>query len=127
MKEKDTLIITKTDFEKISVLTSLAKRETAELLKDELARATIVHDEQLPEDVVAMNSIVSFEDMDTGKTTVITLVYPPDANIDANKISILSPVGSALIGLRVGQTINWRFPNGKEKILKVISVKPNLG
>ena len=123
MKTVDALIIAKSDYEKISILTSMAKRELADLLEEELARASVVEDDQVPPDVVSMNSTVSFEDIETGKTTVITLVYPPDANIEANKISILTPVGSALIGLRVGQTIQWPFPNGKVKTLKVVEVK----
>lgn len=123
MKNQADLIISRPDFERISALAVLAKRELADLLEEELARAQIVAEEQRPADVVAMNSTVGFEDMDTGKTSVVTLVYPPEADIDANKISILTPVGSALIGLRVGQIIHWPLPNGKEKRLKVVSVQ----
>lgn len=123
MKNPANLIISRPDFERISALAVLAKRELADLLEEELARARIVAEEERPADVVAMNSTVGFEDMDTGKTSVITLVYPPEADIDANKVSILTPVGSALIGLRVGQIIHWPLPNGKEKKLKVVSVR----
>lgn len=123
MKNQTDLIISRPDFERISALAVTAKRELADLLEEELARARIVAEEERPADVVAMNSTVAFEDMDTGKTSVITLVYPPEADIDANKVSILTPVGSALIGLRVGQIIHWPLPNGREKKLKVVSVR----
>lgn len=123
MKNQADLIISRPDFERISALAVLAKRELADLLEEELARARIVAEEERPADVVAMNSTVGFEDMDTGKTSVITLVYPAEADIDANKISILTPVGSALIGLRVGQIIHWPLPTGKQKRLKVVSVQ----
>lgn len=75
----------------------------------------VVANDELPADVVSMNSKVSFKDLDTEKESVVTLVYPQDANIDEGKISIFAPVGSALIGLRVGQVINWPLPHGKEK------------
>lgn len=122
MKNQDTLILSKTDFENLSALTNLAKKELAELLEEELGRASLVADDRLPADVVSMNSTVSFEDVESGKTSTITLVYPPEANIEAGKVSVLTPVGSALIGLRVGQVIRWPFPNGKKKELKVLSV-----
>jgi regulator of nucleoside diphosphate kinase len=122
MHSQDSLILTQADFQKLSSLLSSAQTEIAELLEEELGRATIVPNEKLPQDVVSMNATVSFQDLDTRKESVVTLVYPHEANIDENKISILAPVGSALIGLRVGQIINWPVPNGKEKRLKVISV-----
>lgn len=119
----DDIILTKTDFEKISALINSAPSAISQLLEEELGRALLVADDKLPEDVVAMNSIVSFEDLEGGKTSLVVLVYPHEANISESKISILTPVGSALIGLRVGQSIRWPLPNGREKRLKVISVQ----
>jgi regulator of nucleoside diphosphate kinase len=122
MENQDNLILNQGDFHKLSSLIHSAPAEVAELLEEELSRATVVSDDQLPGDVVTMNSTVNFQDLDSGKELVVTLVYPHDANIADNKISILAPIGSALIGLRVGQVIHWPLPNGKEKRLKVISV-----
>ncbi len=122
MDNQETLIVTKTDFEKLSSLIRSMSSDVAELLDEELSRASVVSDNELPKDVVSMNSTVRFQDLDTGGETVVTLVYPHEAKIEENKISILAPVGSALIGLRVGQVIQWPVPNGKEKRLKVISV-----
>jgi regulator of nucleoside diphosphate kinase len=122
MENQNNLILSQTDFQKLSSLVNTAQVEVAELLEEELSRARIVSDEQLPHDVVSMNSRVSFQDLDTGKESVVTLVYPYEADIMEDKISIFAPVGSALIGLRVGQVINWPVPKGKVKRLKVISV-----
>lgn len=122
MENQDNVILTQADFQKLSQLISIARTEIAELLEGELNRAAIVPDDQLPRDVVAMNSVVGFKDLDSGKESTITLVYPHEANIAENKISILAPVGSALIGLRVGQVIHWPVPNGKEKKFQVVSV-----
>ncbi len=122
MDKQDTLIVAKTDFERLYSLIGNANSEVKELLDEELSRASVVSDDELPEDVVSMNSTVRFQDLDTMGETVVTLVYPHEAKIEENKVSILAPVGSALIGLRVGQDIQWPLPNGKKKRLKVISV-----
>lgn len=122
MSQYDDIILTKTDFQKLSTLVSVNTSPIAESLEEELGRATLVDDDKLPDNVVAMNSTVKFEDLNGGSMSVITLVYPHEANISENKISILTPIGSALIGLRVGQTIRWPLPSGKIKDLRVISV-----
>lgn len=122
MDTQDNLILTQADFQKLSSLIASAQNDIAALLEEELSRASIVSDHELPQDVVSMNSTVNFQDLESGKESVVTLVYPQDASIAENKISILAPVGSALIGLRVGQVMNWPLPNGKEKKIKVISV-----
>lgn len=121
--ENRNLILAHSDFEKLATLVGSASYEAAKLLEEELARAVVVQDEQLPANVVAMNSTVTFQDLDSKKETVVTLVYPHEANIEAKKVSVLAPVGSALIGLQVGQTIQWPMPGGKEANLKVISVE----
>jgi regulator of nucleoside diphosphate kinase len=116
------LILTEKDFQKLSALIKSARPEIAEPLEEELSRAAVVPPEKLPTDVVSMNSTVTFTDVDSGKESTVTLVYPHDADVEQNKISILAPIGSALIGLRVGQVIRWPLPGGKEKRLKVVSV-----
>ncbi|PIS11155.1 MAG: nucleoside diphosphate kinase regulator [Bdellovibrio sp. CG10_big_fil_rev_8_21_14_0_10_47_8] len=127
MKNNESLIITRSNYERIVAILQAAQLEIAELLENELGRATIVSDENLPNNVVSMNSTVKFQDLESGKESTVTLVYPPEADIDKHKISILTPVGSALIGLHVGQVIRWPFPTGKEKQLKVISVDNQQG
>lgn len=122
MENQDNLILTQDDFQKLTSLINGVNLEVAELLGEELSRALIVANEELPKDVVSMNSKVRFQDLETGKETIVNLVYPHEANIEENKVSILAPVGSALIGLRVGQEIQWPVPGGKEKRIKVLSV-----
>jgi regulator of nucleoside diphosphate kinase len=91
-------------------------------LEAELLRARVVPSDQIPRDVVTMNSRVVFEDEQTGERREVTLVYPRDADIDAGKISVLVPVGSALLGLRVGQSIDWTLPSGQKRRYRVIAV-----
>ena len=69
-----------------------------------------------------MNSRVLFENETTGERREVTLVYPSDADIDAGKISVLVPVGTALLGLRVGQSIDWTLPSGEKHRYRVIDV-----
>jgi regulator of nucleoside diphosphate kinase len=93
-----------------------------EELERELVRAVVVPRDQIPKDVVTMNSRVVFENETTGERREITLVYPGSADIDAGKISILVPVGTALLGLRVGQSIDWELPSGEKNRYRVVAV-----
>ncbi|MGH8278620.1 MAG: GreA/GreB family elongation factor, partial [Gammaproteobacteria bacterium] len=69
-----------------------------------------------------MNSTVRFEDESAGTAHQLTLVYPKDADGSGSKVSITAPVGSALIGLSVGQSIEWQVPGGRKIRLKVLQV-----
>ena len=80
-------------------------RQAAEKLEDELSRADVVTDNHYPGDAACMGSTVGFVDLTTGIENEVTLVYPRDANVEDMKISVLTPMGSALIGMRVGGTI----------------------
>ncbi len=81
-------------------------------LENELARAEIVDPREMPPNVVTMNSTVRFSIESTAKEFYLTLVYPQDAEPDASTISILAPVGSALLGLSQGDEIEWPKPGG---------------
>lgn len=92
-------------------------------LQTELDRAKIVKPEEIPPDVVTMNSTVLFRIEPSNKEFSLTLVYPNDYDLSADKISILAPVGSALLGLREGDTISWPKPGGgvlQVRVLKVV-------
>ena len=91
-------------------------------LADELDRAIVVQTEQVPDDVVTMHARCAYIDERTGTRREIELVYPDEADPAQGKISVLTPVGSALLGLRVGQEIPWDFPDGSVHRLKVASV-----
>lgn len=92
----------------------------AELLA-EMERAQVM--DLVPASVVRMGSIVSFSD-DEGRRREVTLVYPGKADIGAGRVSILTPIGTALIGLAEGQSIAWTTRDGRRRALTVISVQP---
>jgi regulator of nucleoside diphosphate kinase len=94
----------------------------AEALDNELARAQVVPQEEVPPQVVTMNSSVHCREEGTGRDYHLKLVYPQDAGEDG-KVSVLAPMGSALLGLSAGQHINWPTPNGKQLRLTVLSVE----
>lgn len=90
-------------------------------LLQELERARVVDDSAVPDDIVRMGSTLLYR-TDSGQETQVTLVYPVDADIANGRISVLTPVGTALIGLRVGQSITWRSRDGKRHMLTILSV-----
>lgn len=91
-------------------------------LAEELDRAIVVHTEQVPTDVVTMHARCTYFDERIGALREIELVYPDEANPAIGKISVLTPVGTALIGLREGQEIAWDFPDGSVRCLKITRV-----
>lgn len=95
-------------------------RNVAEL-EQELLKAEIVDPGGVPPDVITMNSRVRLQDADSGEEFVYTLVFPADADIERGRISVLAPVGTAMIGYRTGDCIRWRVP-GRMKTMKVHEV-----
>ncbi|MFZ7103781.1 MAG: nucleoside diphosphate kinase regulator [Peptococcaceae bacterium] len=85
-------------------------------LEQELKRANIVSSENIPHDSITMNSRILLKDLDLGEETVYTLVYPEDADVAENKISVLAPIGTAILGFREGDIIDWKVPGGIVKI-----------
>ena len=121
------LVLSRLDVERIEALLEQPALQGLGLaaLQDELARAEVVEPAQLPADVISMNSIarVRVEDGENGAHELeLALVYPRDADGSPDKVSILAPVGSALLGLRVGQTIQWPMPGGKMSELRLLEV-----
>ena len=94
----------------------------ANALIGELARAEVREDADMPAGVVGMHSRVECVDEHGGERHELTLVYPQEADVDAGKVSILAPVGSALLGLSVGQSIDWATPEGRSLRLRVTAV-----
>lgn len=88
-------------------------------LQAELDRADVVAPQEIPPHVVTMNSTVRFTMVETGKEFCLTLVYPRDMDGSADKISIFAPVGSALLGLSVGDELAWPGPGGKAMTVQV--------
>jgi regulator of nucleoside diphosphate kinase len=87
----------------------------------ELERARVVNDDRVPDNVVRIGSRVKFEP-DTGETRTVTLVYPGEADISVGKVSVLTPIGTALLGLAPGQSIGWTARDGRRHELHVLSV-----
>jgi regulator of nucleoside diphosphate kinase len=100
----------------------LGMLKLSEPLKRELERAIVVSSEAMPPDVATMNSLVRYTDLTDGATRTVALVYPAAARIGQDMVSVLSPVGSALLGLSVGQTIEWEFPDGSRRRLRLEEV-----
>lgn len=95
-------------------------KDSLKRLSEELNTALIYDNEDMPEDVIRLNSIITVKSGEW--ETEFQLVIPTDRNISANKISILSPMGSAVMGYALGDSVLWNFPNGKRE-LEIISVK----
>lgn len=95
--------------------------QSLDLLAGELARAKIVKPDDLPHDVVAMNSTVWFRDLENDEIECYTLVFPPDADVMNNRISVLAPVGTALLGYGLDDIVVWPVPSGNCR-LKIIHV-----
>jgi len=95
---------------------------SAELLELELDRAKVLPQAQMPEDVVTMRSRVIFEDVDTGVRTEGALVYPEEADGGLGKISVLAPVGLALLGISRGACVQWPAPGGRTRNLRVVDI-----
>ncbi len=116
------ILITDVDLERLRPVIDQNDTPASDSLDAELRRATIVPQRHVPADVVTMNSEVVYEDCATAAQRVVRVVYPKDADASAGKISVLAPIGSALLGLRVGQTIEWQVPTGKKRV-RVVELK----
>jgi regulator of nucleoside diphosphate kinase len=118
------IVVSTADYERLTDLANASMErlpDVAQELLDELERAQIVDPSQVPEDVVRMGSTVTFKS-DDGHTRTLKLVYPADESLDEHRISIMTPVGAALIGLGKGQSIAWTARDGKHHRLTVTKV-----
>src|SRR5471030_776169 len=119
------IIVSQADYERLTDLAAASQDrlpEVAQELLEELERAKIVKEGEVPADVVHMGSTVTFKS-DDGQVRTMTLVYPVDESLDRHRISVMTPVGAALIGLGVGQSISWPARDGKLHRLTVQDVK----
>ena len=91
-------------------------RGDLQLLAKELDRAKIIEASEIPEKIVTMNTRLIFRDLDDDSTMEVTIVFPIDANINKGKISVFSPIGTALLGYSEGDTIEWKVPAGITRI-----------
>jgi len=123
--------VTEFDLERLKQLllnaehTEYRKSEYLERLRAEINRAVIVPPKDIPGDVVTMNSTVCIEDLDTNEEEIYTLVFPENADLSQGKISILAPIGTAMLGYEVGDTFEWEVPAGIRRLrVKKILYQP---
>jgi len=123
MNKSPAIVMTRLDVQRLEkVLDNMqAPLDLLEALEDEVLRARVVSHKRIANDVVTMNSTVRFIDEASEREFVLTLVYPDQAGRPGS-ISILAPVGIALLGLKVGQSINWRGPQGRPLKLKIMDI-----
>lgn len=117
------MLIKKEDLEIITthIKTGLARhsfdRQNVMELEAELKKATLVNNEDLPDTVVGLNSTVIIKDVATNRVFSFTIVTPDRSNIRRNMISVLAPMGTALLGFQKGQMVKWKLPSGEKKFM----------
>ncbi|HRQ64326.1 MAG TPA: nucleoside diphosphate kinase regulator [Xanthomonadaceae bacterium] len=119
------IVISSSDLERLETLLDrpqYASTAGADLLRREINRADVRSPQEMPADVITMNSTARFRNVDSGETREMSLVYPSEADAGAGRVSILAPVGSALLGLSVGQEIDWPGPDGRQLRLRVEAI-----
>lgn len=121
MAERD-IVVTEEDAEKLQGLLDGAMkrmvkdRDHLQQLADELDRARVVPASEVPPDVVTMNSELVLRDLDTGEEMAFKVVFPSEANVDQRKVSVLAPLGTAVLGYRTGDSIEWTVPGRTRRI-----------
>lgn len=113
--------VTTADFDRLRTL-SQASSHAGEFLAREIDRARLIEPEAATADLVTMNTRVRYRDDVTGQERTVVLVYPADSDISAGRVSVLTPIGAALIGLSTGQSIEWESPTGGVRSLTVLQV-----
>jgi regulator of nucleoside diphosphate kinase len=115
---KRSVYMTEYDLRRLQPLVEAARRyeradfESLDLLQQELDRAILCALGELPADVVSVNSQVLVTDLESGKKAEYTIVFPRDANYEDKRISVLAPIGTALLGYRTGAEVEWPTPGG---------------
>lgn len=123
---KPRITLTAIDHAKLSVLADAASHtmpEVAAALAEELDRAQVLPQGRRAAATVCMGCEVEFRDDVTGRVQTVTLVYPNEADIAHGRVSVLTPIGTALIGLPVGKSIDWTTRNGEKKRLTLLQVR----
>lgn len=122
MDINNSLIVSESDYGKLARLVEVSRSTATYSLDAELAKADICPDDSLPENVVALYDTVVFRDLKTSAERTVTIVMPWESNVTRLQISILSPVGTALIGEPLGAIINWPLLNGQSAQLKIVAI-----
>jgi len=124
----ENIVITEDDYRRLEWLIASTRgiypRDADRLdgLEQELERAIIVQSDEVPPDVITMHSRVRIKDLESGREGAYRIVFPSEANVAENRISVLAPMGTALLGLRVGATVEWLAPAGMRRF-RVLNVE----
>ena len=121
-KKTVNIYITEPDYQRLSGLIEMTRerngvdREYLNKLESELDRAEIVDPKHIPADVITMSSKVCLKDLVSGEANTYSLVFPKEADFTQGKISILAPIGTAILGFKLGDTIEWPVPSGLRRL-----------
>lgn len=123
MAKESTIYITEVDLARLRKLIEAARDSGVDSnmpymnkLEDELDRANIVDPKEIPMDAITMRSKVRLKDLESRKEMIYSPVFPNEADVDEGRISVLAPVGTAMIGYRVGDIIEWEVPSGLRRL-----------
>lgn len=122
------IVITEADYARLARLIDSVRRvesrdaEHVDGLERELERATIVRASEVAADVVTMNSRVRVVDLNTGRELTYQVVFPSDADVAKNRISVLAPIGTGLLGCRAGATLEWQVPAGLRR-MRIVEIE----
>ncbi|MBE0405294.1 nucleoside diphosphate kinase regulator [Halomonas citrativorans] len=125
MGQRPPIMINRLDAERLQRLIDNATDKelaVATLLEEELTRGEVIDPQEIPDDVVSMNSQIRFTDLTRGRQMVRTLVYPHALSTVEDGISVMAPIGAGLIGLKVGDIIDWPLPNNSEVRLRIDAI-----
>ena len=117
-----TIVVTDRDFWRLNALVRARAaaynrdQEHIDRLEEELVRSVPVATAEMPADVVTMHSRVTVRDLDAGTSRTYTLVFPREADLQSGRLSVLAPLGTALLGYRVGDEIEWQMPGGMRRV-----------
>ncbi|MCL5427318.1 nucleoside diphosphate kinase regulator [Halomonas sp. NPDC076908] len=125
MGQRPPLLINRLDAERLQRLINDASEKdqaVADMLENELSRGVVVDPQEIPENVVSMNSQIQFTDLTRDKQMIRTLVYPHALSSTEDGLSVMAPIGASLIGLKVGDIIDWPLPNNSQTLLRIDAV-----
>ena len=120
--QKGTIYVTEPDYRRLTGLIEITRdrngvdREYVNTLEAELERAEIVDPKRIPANVITMRSKVRLKDLVSGESKIYSLVFPTEANFSEGKISVLAPIGTAILGYKLGDSIEWPVPSGLRKL-----------
>ncbi|MDX9873568.1 MAG: nucleoside diphosphate kinase regulator [Spongiibacteraceae bacterium] len=121
MQQQPSITVSSQDLQRLEALLDTIDTPAADALAEELERATVIEPDAVPPTLITMNSKVRFRFEDTGEEVERTLCYPRDAGQEG-AVSVFAPIGSALLGLSVGDVIDWPVPGGKARRVRILDL-----